>query len=318
MRKNKLGISVVGLTTILFALGSTQQSSLLANEVALEATTSLPAFEAADSYSASDLKIFNEELAQDIQDLDTFCQRYPLNSRCFDREVIEQEEDELDFEAMDEPSGGSGFAITPNISTLGLGAGVTARINPNFNASLGISGSPFDTEFGFEAESDTGAGAQELDYDGELNLFNVSAIGSYYPSANSGFHLSGGLVFNSIELDGTGTVNQAGTVEIGDQTFNVAADDTVETEASFENDVSPYFAIGWGNPVRPGSRFSFFGNVGVMYTGSPEVSATATGTLANEPNIQDALDEETEEIEEDIDVLGGFYPILTLGVSYQF
>jgi hypothetical protein len=205
---------------------------------------------------------------------------------------------------------------------LGLGGNVTARISPNFNASIGINGVPFTPEFEFESDSGI-EGVDEIEYEGDLDIFNVSALGSYYPSANSGFHISGGIVFNTFEVSGTGTASGTGTVEVGDQEFDVTGDGTIGADASFENDVAPYIGIGWGNPVRPGSRFSFFANLGVMFTGSPEVDAEViegnfTNVDATGPDIQEALDEEAQEIEDDLDVLGGIYPILTLGVSYQF
>ncbi|MFM6013487.1 MAG: hypothetical protein ACKO99_23040, partial [Dolichospermum sp.] len=76
-------------------------------------------------------------------------------------------------------------AITPEISTLGVGATVTKSITPNINAKVGVNG------LGISRDIDL----SDVDYKAKLNLFNVSTLAEYYPWKNGGFRLTGGLVF---------------------------------------------------------------------------------------------------------------------------
>lgn len=328
MKKFKFSLSILGATATLLAIAPFAK----ANEVQVENTatvaveseastfSNLPDFNAPDSYSAIDLLPSDAVISQRITDLDTFCDRYPFNSRCVNRPI--DDDDDMNFEVDDDNDvvleDTRGWAITPNISTLGIGVGVTKRITPRFNASVGVNTLPFD--LGIDVEADD----SDLEYDTDLDIFSVSAIGRYYPSANSGFHLAGGIIFNDFEASGDATVGAATSVDIdGTQFTTDAGGGTVNAEASFENDIAPYIGIGWGNPVG-NSRFSVFANLGVMYTGSPDVNISSTGNFANTDatnpgrSLADALDEEANDIEDDLDILGGFYPVLTLGVSYQF
>lgn len=320
MKKFKFSLSILGAAATLLAIAPFAK----ANEIQVEATSTvateyeasqfseLPEFNSPDSYSATDLLPSDELISQRPIDLDSFCARYPFNSRCVNRPI----DDEIDFEIDDDDDRDvvlgdtRGWAITPNISTLGLGIGVTKRISPRFNASVGVNGLPFD--LGIDVESDE----SNLEYDTDLDLFSVSAIGRYYPSANSGFHLAGGVIFNDFEANGDADVAANADVVINGTPYNASDNGAeVNAEASFENDIAPYLGIGWGNPVGS-SRFSVFANLGVMYTGSPDVTVEAMNF--DTPVAQIDLDAEADEIEDEIDILGGFYPVLTLGVSYQF
>jgi hypothetical protein len=93
------------------------------------------------SYSAGDL------LATIPLDLDVFCKSYPLNSRCTGRSTPSKPQrgeskptqESKPTEEMSQTSVKTrGWAITPEISTLGVGATVTKSITPNVNAKLGI------------------------------------------------------------------------------------------------------------------------------------------------------------------------------------
>lgn len=256
------------------------------------------------SYSASDLVI-----TQRSADLEDFCERYPFNSRCQDLPDTTEETEESDSEPQAMPDAKSGWAITPEVSTLGLGASVTTRIAPQFNARLGLNA----FSVGVDVEE------TDVTYEGDIELLNISGVADYYPFQNSGFKLSAGLVVNDNQVDGTLQGNTGQEVSIGNETFEVGTDfDDVDAKVEFSNDIAPYLGIGWGNPVRPDSRWNFNVNLGVMFVGSPEVSLDPVNV---DPQVQqqvdDAVDQEVEDLEDEIDDFN-IYPVLTLGVSYQF
>jgi len=252
------------------------------------------------SYSASDLFT-----AYDPVNLEEFCERYPFNSRCAD---LEPSTPEVETSSASSPSGtNSGWAVTPEIGTLGLGASVTYGITPQLNGRLGLNA----FSLGIDVE-DT-----EATYDSDVNLLNISAAADYYPFQNAGFKVSAGLIFNDNNISGTATPN-GGTIDIGDDTFAASELGSVDADVEFPNEIAPYIGIGWGNPVRPGSRWNFNVNLGVMFPGSPEVDVSANDVApAVQNQVEQAIAQEEDDLEDELDNFN-IYPVLTVGVSYQF
>jgi hypothetical protein len=205
---------------------------------------------------------------------------------------------------------GIGLAITPEVSTLGVGASITKSITPNFNARVGING------------LGVGADITETDvtYKADLNLSNISTVIDYHPFQNSGFRLTGGLVFQDNNIKGQGTPTN-NSITIGNDTYTSNDLQSVDAKVSFPNSVAPYVGIGWGNAVKPGRRWGFSFNLGVMFTGSPEIDITPTYGPSITPAVQNEIDtsiqQEVRDLEDDLEWLN-IYPVLSLGISYQF
>ena len=203
----------------------------------------------------------------------------------------------------------TGWAIVPEASTLGLGGQVVRKVSPNLNARVGVNA----FGLGFDLEETA------TEYDADLNLFNVSTIFDYHPSKGSGFKLSGGLVFTNNNIEGTATNDE--TIEIGDREFSAEQLGSVDADIEISRDVAPYIGLGWGNAVGESKRVGFWFNAGVMFGGSPNVDVS--------PNINDgvpdsvvteinqAAEQEEEDLEDELDFLS-IYPVLSLGISYQF
>jgi hypothetical protein len=143
----------------------------------------------------------------------------------------------------------------------------------------------------------------------------------YHPWKNSGFRLTGGLVFQDNNIEGNGKSNSDQKIQIGDQEYTSDQLGSVKAKVSFPNSVAPYLGIGWGNAVKPGNRWSFSANLGVMFTGSPKVNLTPQFGAAATPQIQDQIqsdvERERQQLENDLKWLN-IYPVLSLGISYQF
>lgn len=252
------------------------------------------------SYDAVDL------LAKRPLDLNQFCKDYPFNSRCATPPTpspSQSEETKPTQEATKTPAKTSGWAITPEISTLGFGATVTKSITPNINAKLGITG------LGISADIEE----SDISYDAKLNLFNVSTLVDYHPWQKSGFRLTGGLVFQDNNIEGTGkATNGNTTINVNGKDYTINPGDTVKAKISLPNSVAPYLGIGWGNAVKPGKRWGFSANLGVMFAGSPKVELTAPINI-----LAEDVEAERKQLEDDLDWLN-IYPVLSLGLSYQF
>ena len=144
----------------------------------------------------------------------------------------------------------------------------------------------------------------------------------YHPWQKGGFRLTGGLVFQDNNLEGTGKASNAGTININGRDYNSTDQLTsVKAKVSFANSVAPYIGIGWGNAVKPGKRWGFSANLGVMFAGSPKVALTPTfGPNADEAlktQINNDIEAERKKQESDLDWLS-IYPVFSVGISYQF
>lgn len=80
---------------------------------------------------------------------------------------------------------------------------------------------------------------------------------------------------------------------------------------SGSNDLTSYLGIGWGNPLRPGSRWTFlvdlgaFGGGGLSYTTAPDGSrATASGTRESDSG--------------ELRLRSSWRPVVSTGVSFRF
>ncbi|GAB4528777.1 MAG: hypothetical protein Tsb0014_10300 [Pleurocapsa sp.] len=333
MSRYQQTISLLGLVTCLSTINAVTQP-VLAQEHQIKETIKNSETEITNSQSfstnAADLFANTDpaaeyQLAQGNVDLERFCQNYPYNSRC--RNIPQNDTIEPEVETVPSPSRNrydetrepkkskSGWAIAPEVSTQGIGGSVIRRITPQLNARVGVNAFGLD----FEIE-DTDA-----TYDGDLNLLNVSTLAEYYPFRSSGFRLSGGLVFGNNSIEGTATpnLNELGNevIEIGDVEFNVSELTSVDAEVDITNSVSPYLGIGGGNPVSGSKGLGFWWNLGVMFGGSPDVTITPNipeGVPQDTKDVINAeVEKETQEIEDDIDFIS-IYPVLSLGLSYQF
>ncbi len=317
MNKYKLGLSLVALTFGCLVIGDSVTRSVSAEEAEIAKTQSL-----ANSFStkATDL-VFDYQLAQLIRDLEKFCTNYPYNSQCRDRpqpgtEVETKPSTMPESTSRESGTPKTGWAVVPEVSTLGLGGSVVRKIIPEFNARVGVNA----FGLGFDIE-DTDAV-----YEADLNLFNVSTLVDYHPIKSSGLRLSGGLIFGDNSVEGTATPTLEGeeqTIDIGNETFNVNELVSVDADFDITNSVSPYLGLGWGNPVSGNKGLGFWANLGVVFGGSPEVNITANpNPEANLPpeteqRINEAVAKETEDLEDEIDFIS-VYPVVSLGISYQF
>lgn len=310
--------SAAVLTFAAVGMGVCTSQGALAQEVI--ATSQLPEINSVEgtfSHSATDL----QPIAQTPIDLNQFCRDFPLNSACSQitpPSTIPSPSAPIQVRPAEQTSqtpGGNrtGWAITPEIGTLGIGASVTRSITPNFNARVGIN------------SFDVGADITETDvtYEADLNLSNISTLIDYHPGRNSGFRLTGGLIFQDNSLKGTGRPTNGTNIKVGGETYTVNALQSVDAELTFANSVAPYLGLGWGNAVQRGRGFGFSFNLGVMFSGSPKIGVTPTfgpdappgSDIRNE--ISNSIEQERRDLEDDLDWLN-IYPVLSFGISYQF
>lgn len=222
----------------------------------------------------------------------------------FTREI----DDRREIAQLGEDAGTSGFAIVPKAGTLGLGVDLVGEIIPQLNGRVGIG----DLGINVEVSSD------RIDYDGDVNLGGIPLLLDWYP-AKSGFRLTGGLVINNNEVDlDAQSSDRDRTITIGDREFTVNDVGDIEGDVEF-NDIAPYIGIGFGNHVKPGRQWAFTVDLGIMFQGAGDVSLKANNAsqAALDLGLNAQLEREEDDIQDEVDNFK-VYPILQIGVSYQF
>ncbi len=340
-QKVKLGTRLFGLGWGIFNL-----APAVAEPIAVEpsnsdhsASTRVISRQAQDLFPTLERPNNNASTAQWLVqlDLEKFCQDYPYNSRCSGEPGTERSPIPVPVPPPEPSNSGqdnikaensrekTGWAIVPEASTIGLGGQVVKRLSTNFNARVGVNA----FKYGIDVQE------TDFDYEGDLNLFNVSTILDLYPIKKSGLRISGGLVFNDNNIQGTADVSQQvteelGEVEIGGETVN-ATDLNLDGLITFDNDidlsksVAPYLGIGGGNAVGEGKGLGFWWNLGVVFSGAPKVEINSSISDAVPVEIRDEVEtaanqelaQEEQDLEDELDFLK-VLPVVSLGLSYQF
>ncbi len=205
-----------------------------------------------------------------------------------------------------EPTFGSSFTILPQISTLGLGLGLATPINGNLVARVGINAAAF----GLSLDSDG------INYKGNINLFSVSGLVDYYPFGNNSFFaLTGGAMYYNNRVGGEATT---GVVTVGNTQYDLTGS-SLNGRFSYSSNFAPYLGITLGGTTGSKGGLGFFANLGVLFTGQPTADINASGTITTIPSFQADLQREVQSVRDEINNnFPGIYPVLSLGLTYQF
>jgi hypothetical protein len=195
------------------------------------------------------------------------------------------------------------LAIGPNVSTLGIGAEMSAGINSFLNFRLGANTFPF--KF-----TDT---AGDIEYDIDGKLLSGRAVIDVYPFEGI-FHVTAGALLNGNNADLKAIA--ASSYTIGDLTFRADEVGNLTGKVDFDS-LNPYLGLGWGNPLHQTGNWSFQFEAGVVFQGSPKLSLTADGPISSNPIFLYELEKERQKAEDDIDKYR-YYPVVSLSVSYSF
>jgi len=197
-----------------------------------------------------------------------------------------------------------GIGVGARVGTLGLGVEITKSFTPTLNGRVGFNNFTFDVS---GTESD-------VDYDIDLNLQSASLLADWHPFSGS-LRTTAGVFLNKNELDMQ--AESAVNYDIGGTTYTPAEIGSFGGTVDF-NEFSPYVGIGWGNAVEKGQRLTFSFDIGVLLQGSPNVEFTASGgTLSSDPALLADLEQEESDLETDLEDYE-LYPVVSMGLAFQF
>lgn len=190
------------------------------------------------------------------------------------------------------------WAVAAKVSTLGGNIELYHSFGTQFNAHVGIN------YFGLKQD------IEESDYSAEatVGLMAISALGDYFPFESSSFKITAGLYLNLNDIDAVITpVDQ----NVGGDVYTSEDLGTIDVNIKF-NPIAPYIGLGFGNPTSGTSGFGFSFDIGTMYQGGSIVELSAGGLL--EPTAS----EEQEKLIEDNLSWFKWYPVVSLGITYNF
>ena len=190
------------------------------------------------------------------------------------------------------------LSLTAEAGTLGLGGSLSWR----FSDHLGVRGglNYFSYDHADEVEG--------INYDATLRLQSFPLGIDIYPSKSSSLRITAGVLFNQNKL--SGSVPPGTTVDINGTSYTT--DLTMEAK---QQELSPFVTIG-GNIYFDSKKHVALGlELGVAYTGSPDVTLTHSGP-AN-PALDADLEAERAQIEKKAKDYK-LYPIIKIGLTVSF
>ncbi|MDR2015357.1 MAG: hypothetical protein LBP99_07010 [Azoarcus sp.] len=198
------------------------------------------------------------------------------------------------------------IGVSGELGTTGVGMHVTVPVSQKLNARFGVN------YFDYNMNGNT----SEVDYKFKLKLNTFDALADWHPLDN-GFRVTGGLLWNGNKIDAKAKARN-GTYEINGNTYDAAQAGDLKGRIDF-NDVAPYLGIGWGNAPKS-KGWSFSGDFGVIFQGSPSVSLKnqncTAGALVCDQLAQD-VNKERENLKDKVNNYQ-YYPVIRFGVGYRF
>jgi len=199
------------------------------------------------------------------------------------------------------------FTLGVEASSTGPGVAADWRFTDHFGARVGVNG------FFGAAIDISGRDIEGINYDTSLKLLSEPLALDIYPWRQSTFRVTVGIMFNQNEVEGV--VPQAGAfgqtfITIGNNSYDSASIGDLNMKLE-QPVVAPYVSLGMKFHLDKHKHWSLGGELGVAYTGTPDVSlSTSTGLVP-----QSDLDAEAQQVE---DGAWKFYPIVKVSVNYSF
>ncbi len=193
------------------------------------------------------------------------------------------------------------------ISTLGAGVDLTTSVVPD-QINFRINANYF--------EYTHTAGLSSVSYHADLKLETVGFLGDWYPLDNA-FYVAVGGYENTSKIDVKGR-SAGGNYTFNGNTYTTAQVGTLVGKVKLGREFAPYVGVGWGNPVGASASWTFYTEVGGLFTGSPKLSLNSTGgSLSNDPNFRNNVEQERKSDQAAVS-WSTVYPVVALGLAYKF
>jgi hypothetical protein len=207
--------------------------------------------------------------------------------------------------AAEAPSNADSPSFYGGAGAFGLGLGYAHRIGDHWAARVQVNSGSL-----ARANGDTDFG--DIHYDTRLKLgAGLSALADYYPSLDSGWRLTGGLIFSRINSEVTGRPDAQGGYLINQHRYSATQVGALSGRVKF-GPTNLYLGGGWDSAPLGTRGWRFVSDVGVFYAGKGSATLEATGA-ANNPALLADLNAERDQLRK-----MGVGVAVTLGAAYAF
>ena len=197
----------------------------------------------------------------------------------------------------------AGTAVGVGGSTLGYQVALSQSVSENVNLKLTYN----TASQSFDGETDG------VNYDYDFEFESTSLLIDWH-LFGGGFRLTTGALINDNEIFAQSDISGL-TLEVGDTVFTSAEVGRLEGDISFDS-YAPYLGLGWGRSIADG--FSFVFDLGVVFQGEPTVNLqTVGGTLSDNSLLLEEVEREEQELQDDANDFD-VYPVIALGLFYNF
>jgi len=92
----------------------------------------------------------------------------------------------------------------------------------------------------------------------------------------------------------------------------------VKSKLTLGNNIAPIVSIGYDSSFISDSSWSFNAEAGVMYSGKSKIKVSATGDLANDRDAMNNLNRDANKSLDKVKKYLKFFPIVSIGLKYNF
>lgn len=214
----------------------------------------------------------------------------------------------LSFAAAPALSQNVGVGLRAGTTGLGIeiGYGVTSKLNVRGHFSAFS-----------HSVSETGNEDPELQIDADASVGAFAGFLDFHPFSNS-FRLTGGLGKNNFDVSATAVPiedvcfgDEDGAGNCSGKVFTPEKLGDFKAGVTYGSSIHPYMGIGFGSLGNGESRLTFLFDLGVYYTGSPEVE------LANQGLFKPTTEADNVQILNDGLESFTWHPVLSLGIGIR-
>jgi len=159
--------------------------------------------------------------------------------------------------------------VSVGASTLGLGVQASIALIPGtLDLAVGIN---------HLSKSRTGiysSSNNSIPYSANLRLQTIPVLFDYFPF-HGAFRLTGGAMINENQITAFSNGGSGGTYIIDGTSYPASQVGTFSGQVTYRR-VAPYLGFGWGSKAAQDSGFSAGLDIGVLFTGSPNIQFSAS------------------------------------------